>query len=134
MDNRIIILVTDQKNCARLVKAGHMLRMMDYPGYSMRVLSVQPRDRVGVGAPALQYLFDVSSEADAEMIVLYSDDPVQAAIEYIGQSRAMHIVHGQNASGRSEFIEELKEGLPGRNFCEIPYPIMLSEALMHCSA
>lgn len=132
--DHILILVTDQASSERLIKAGSLLRNLDYPDYGLRVLSVQPRSRMGNNAPALQYLFNISRDVDAEMVVLFSDDPVSAAMDYIIKCGAGHVVHGQGPSGRSEFMEQLRDELDNVHFMEVPYPIMQSDALLHYTA
>ncbi len=97
----VLVCVTGQKTCDRLIQKGQQLAgSLDLP---LLVVHVAPNGAPLLGnstqSDALNYLYQLSSEAGAEMAVLRAPDPLERLIQYALEQHAAHIVLG---SGRSE--------------------------------
>lgn len=107
----ILVCVTSQTSCERLIRAGSKL-LED--SQQLRVLSIQPRSQANGNPDALEHLFSVSTDVGAEMAVYYSDNPVDTAKMYINRHPIVKIVVGARAGRRRESLHLLPApGLPG---------------------
>ncbi len=95
-EQTILVCVTGQKSCDKLIQAGVQLARE----YQMPLLVIHV---AAIGAPllggstqseALDYLYRLSSEAGAEMAVLRAHDPVERLIQYAREENAAHLVLG----------------------------------------
>ena len=121
----IMICVTRQKTCERLLKVGR-----DITGDGDARLYAVHVAKKGVnflGNPdegeALDYLFQVSKEAGAEMTVLRSEHVVDTLVEFARKSNISIIVLGesaQNTNREESIIDELKRNLPDLEFRIVP--------------
>ncbi|NLO81888.1 MAG: universal stress protein [Clostridiales bacterium] len=121
----IMICVTRQKTCERLIKVGR-----DIAGDGDARLYAVHVAKKGVnflGNPdegeALDYLFQVSKEAGAEMTVLRSEHVVDTLVEFARKSNISIIVLGesaQNTNREESIIDELKRNLPDLEFRIVP--------------
>ncbi len=79
-DNRenIMVCVTQQKNCEKLIKKGLSIKQKKKIDGDMFVINVVKEDQNFLYNPndgeALEYLFTVAREADADMTVIRDDD------------------------------------------------------------
>lgn len=95
-EQTVLVCVTGQKTCDRLIKTGAQLAAeFSAP---LLVVHVAP-----VGAPllggsnqseALNYLYALSCEVGAEMAVLRAPDTVERLIQYAQEQHVRHIVLG----------------------------------------
>ena len=110
MEETILVCVTVQKECQRLILAGK--RLADSARLPLRVLHVAP-DAVPLGSPdtqeALNFLYGLSRETGAEMTVLYSADVRQAIVDYAHQVGAVCVVVGSDRQGGWAMAEALEE-------------------------
>lgn len=98
----ILVLVTRQKTCEELIRAGHELATRE--GRPLQVLCVQPRAALRVkDAQDLEYLFSTSKSLKAEMVVYYNDDAVKTAVDYIRHQNIHSLIAG-SSFGESEFL------------------------------
>jgi len=93
---KTIVCVTDQRSCDRLIRAGR--RVADLSGTELSVINVV-RPEHYQDAESMEYLFSVSKENGAEMVLLYSDDISKAIIRYIKQSKVSCLLTGMPAKG-----------------------------------
>lgn len=112
----ILVLVTLQHACARLIRRGADMALKN--GCPLLVLHVAAKDGSSMGEPAinaqaLDYLYALSGEAGAEMCVLTSDVPVNAIAHYAKQHGAREIVMGggERAPGIAETLSRLLPGV-----------------------
>jgi len=121
----IMICVTRQKTCERLIKVGKEIAGIgDAQLYAVHVVK---RGVNFLGNPdegeALDYLFQISKEAGAEMTVLRSEDVVDTLVEFARKNNISIVVLGESAeSNNSErnIINELKRNLPDLEFRVVP--------------
>ncbi|MBQ9195622.1 MAG: universal stress protein [Clostridia bacterium] len=111
MEETILVCVTVQKECQRLILAGK--RLADSARLPLRVLHVAVPDAVPLGSPdtqeALNFLYALSREAGAEMTLLYSADVRQAIVNYAHQVHAVCVVVGSDRHGGWAMAEALEE-------------------------
>ncbi|MCI8815829.1 MAG: hypothetical protein HFF16_09805 [Angelakisella sp.] len=99
----VLVLVTDQFRCKRLITAGKHLA--DEGGLSLQVINV-----ASPGAErnpqAIEYLFQASREQDATMTIHYSDRPEQFLGELIQRHQPAAVVTGLPGQG-STLLQKL---------------------------
>ena len=112
----VLVLVTMQHACARLIRAGVDLALRE--GRPVTVLHVVNPDAAPGGEPAingqaLDYLYALSGEAGAEMCVLTSNVPVTAIANYAADCGARHVIMGGGgqACGIAETLSQLLPGV-----------------------
>ena len=86
-----LVLVTDQFKCERLIRAGR--QMADRDGTTLEVINV-----AAVGAErnpeAIEYLYRISKENDAVMMIHYSDEPARFITQLIRECCPSNVVTG----------------------------------------
>jgi K+-sensing histidine kinase KdpD len=122
---RVMVCVTRQKTCERLIKVGQKL----INGTAGGKLTVVHVTKVGVnvlGNPdegeALDYLFQVSKQAGADMTVLRSENILNTLLDYARKNDITEIVVGESpdpGSGNS-IIHNMEYMLPGVRFNVVP--------------
>lgn len=112
----IMVLVTLQRFCARLIRRGADISLSK--GCPLKVVHVTPGNRRvggegGIQADVLNYLYALANEAGAEMCVLTSDVAVNAMAEYAKANSVSHIIMGagENAAGIAETLSQLLPGV-----------------------
>ncbi len=95
-DMKTVVCITDQRGCDRIIRAGRALA--DMTRTQLAVINVVRPDRC-YDSESIEYLFSVSKENDAEMVLLYSDDIAKAIIRYIKDNRVSNVLTGIPAKG-----------------------------------
>ena len=121
---RVMVCVTRQKTCERLIKVGQ--KLVNGTGGKLTVVHVT---KIGVhvlGNPdegeALDYLFQISKQAGADMTVLRSENVLNTLLDYARKNDITEIVMGESpdpGSGNS-MIQNMEYMLPGVKFNVIP--------------
>lgn len=120
----VLVCVTDQPSCRRLILAG--VEIAKTYGASVQVVSIQPEGLVSpLTANALQNLYDVSSSLGAEMTVYFNNEPALTAAVHAAKTGAIHLVSGTPGADSNLFIETIKKLLP-----ELPLSIVDAEGHM----
>ncbi len=113
----VLVCVTGQKTCDRLIKTGAQLAA----GYDapLLVVHVAPAGAPLLGnstqSEALDYLYGLSCDAGAEMAVLRAPDPLERLIQYAQEQHVAHIVLGAGRPGgpdRRDVASLLRMRLP----------------------
>lgn len=112
----VLVCVTGQKTCDRLIQVGSTLaNEKDAPLF---VLHVAKKDAPLLGeasdSDALNYLYALATEAEAEMTVKRAEAPNDAICAYAKTIGASNIVLGanpQDTSGQG-MVHQLKKLLP----------------------
>lgn len=92
----VLVLVTDQLSCDRLILAGRQLA-----DAFQCVLEVQNIARFG-SAPdpeAIEHLYQISRDAGARMTVHYSEDPERSLVQLLAGSLPHYVVTGMPGGG-----------------------------------
>ena len=107
----VIVCVTDQKSCSRLIKAGY--DMAQNLGAQLRVLSIQPEVKLGQNeGTALDILFGIAKEVGADMTVYYSDDSINMAISYLKEFAVSALIAGEPGQNGNGFIDRIAVSCP----------------------
>jgi K+-sensing histidine kinase KdpD len=124
IDDNIMVCVTQQKNCERLIQRGATIK--EKLNGELFVIHVA---REGVNflgnnkeADALEYLFDISKGVGADLTVLRSNSIVNTLVNFIENKKIEHVVLGEppiNCKDES-IVLELKSRLPNCNFYIVP--------------
>ena len=122
---RVMVCVTRQKTCERLIKSGQKLVNGQKDG-ALKVVHVTKTGVNVLGNPdegeALEYLFQVSKQAGAEMTVLRSDNIVNTLLNFAKKNQITEIVMGESPDPHSSnsIIRNMEQMLPGVKFNVIP--------------
>ncbi len=114
-ENRILVCVTEQLHCARLIRRGR--EWADECGADLMVLHVRTRQKTLMGNPdisaALNQLYADARGADAEMEIISSPEVEKTICEYARTHHVTGVVLGQSPDdGRPPMRERLHGLLP----------------------
>ena len=126
MANRVLVCVTKQKTCERLIKTGARLAK-ETGDAELLVVHVLHRDDNILGnmmqGDALEFLFQISKQVGADMTVLRSEKVIETLIEYAKKNEVSTIVVGEapkNAKRDLGIITHLQQELPTATVMVIP--------------
>lgn len=92
----VLVLVTDQMSCERLIHAGRHLA--DQENVPLEVINIA-RFGTPPNPEAMEMLYQVSRENDARMTVQYSDEPEKTLVKNLQQQKPANIVTGMPGKG-----------------------------------
>ena len=95
---KTVVCVTDQRRCDRIIRAGRTLANLS--NTELVIINVV-RPSQHQDAASMEYLFSVSKDNDAEMVLLYSEDVAKAIIRYIKDNKVSYLLTGIPAKGDS---------------------------------
>ena len=111
MEPTVLVCVTVQKECERLILAGK--RLADNGNIALKVLHVMQPDASPLGNPdaqeALNALYGLSRKAGAEMTLLYNADVRAAIVDFAHQVNAVCVVVGSDKQGNWAMAEVLED-------------------------
>lgn len=112
----VLVCVTDQTSCGRLIRYGR--QRADETGSLLRVLHVRTREKTMMGNPdipsALNELYALSREAEADMEIVASQDVEGTIADYARKCHASLVVLGETPRDRfPPMAERLTPRLPG---------------------
>jgi K+-sensing histidine kinase KdpD len=113
--NNIMVCVTKQKTCERLINYGEQLKSAEND--SLLIIHVSKTDEKFLGnskeSDALKYLYNIAMDRGANLIVLKSDDVQNTLALQVGENNIQKIIVGASDKIQIEgnFIMELKEKL-----------------------
>ena len=96
----VLVCVTRQKTCERLIKEGARLIVDDEELYVVNVsphgwsLLGEQYDGADQAAEALEYLFEISKNYGAHMTVLRSEDVVKALVNFLSSKQISTVILG----------------------------------------
>ena len=106
MKNKVLVLVTNQYSCERLIRAGR--KIADEHKLELSVLSVQPKSFALKQSEQLDFLYSIAIENHAEMTVHFEDNAVIDIKKHIKNIHASHIIVGRPPQNKqSEFLKTL---------------------------
>lgn len=121
---KIMVCVTRQKTCARLIRAG--LKITNEAKGELSVIHVAKLHENFLGNPkegeALEYLFHISKDAGADMTVLRSDEIVDTLVEFAKKNNIAKIVLGESPYSKNDtnIIHQLELRLPDTEIRVVP--------------
>jgi K+-sensing histidine kinase KdpD len=124
---RIMVCVTQQKTCERLIKKGSNVR--DQLGGELFIIHAAMNGVNFLGnskeGDALEYLFGISKSVGADLTVLRSDNIVKTLTGFAKENKITNIILGESPQNSSEnnIINELKHRLPSVDIYIMPSDI-----------
>ncbi len=108
----VLVCVTDQDACDRLIFAGRKLATIEH--LELKVINVRPQHSNDLLAgDSVEYLFSISKQLDAEMIVLFHDYAPEAVANFIRHNETTYIIVGLPPEpDQSVFISEIEDCFP----------------------
>ena len=118
MQNKVMVCVTQQKTCERLIKKGSELAK-DIEGSLYVIHVVNENDKLLYNlsdGDALEYLFDITKELGADLVVKRSKNVINTLVEFATENEITHIVIGNSAdkSKGKKFSDKLIKKLPDK--------------------
>lgn len=123
-DNNIMVCVTVQKNCERLIKFGEEMAS-DLHG-KLYVVHVAKTGTNFLGNPdeseALEFLYQISNNAGADMAVLRSNNVTETIVSFANENNITHAVLGEPPKNKKKtnIIDYLKTLMPDITFEIVP--------------
>lgn len=118
MQNKVMVCVTQQKTCERLIKKGSEIAK-DKEGSLYVIHVVNEKDKLLYNlsdGDALEYLFDITKELGADLIVKRSKNVINTLVEFAIESEITHIVIGNSTEKNKgkKFSDKLLKKLPDK--------------------
>lgn len=120
MEKKILVCVTQQKTCERLILKGYEL--IEKEADRLTVLHVVKLGahflEYSSDAQALEYLFEVSKEVGAELTVKRSKHVLDDMVKYAKEEQVTHMILGASPSQKMQeksFAVRLQGKLPEVN-------------------
>lgn len=110
--NNIMVCVTKQKTCQRLIDYGK--KMMDSDRDQLYIIHVADSQYNFLGnseeGKALEYLYEKSREVGANLTVEKSDDVLTTLAEIVNKNNINKIIAGESgeSSGSDSFLDKLE--------------------------
>jgi len=121
-NTNVMVCVTQQKTCERLILNGYRLLQLENDKLSVvHVVNEKGMflDNTNDGE-SLEYLFNVSKKVGADLTVLRSKDVMETIVDFAKDNEITHIVIGARPENDSiynlGFGLQLQESLPGIEF------------------
>lgn len=92
----VLVLVTDQLSCERLIHAGRHLA--DQQNVPLEVVNIA-RFGTASNPEAIELLYQVSRENDAKMTVQYSEEPEKTLVKMLLQVKPANVITGLPGKG-----------------------------------
>lgn len=120
MHRNVLVCVTQQKTCEKLIRQGaELLKEQSGNLYVLHVVNENDKllNNFSDG-DALEYLFEITKDVGAELTVKRSKDVIKTVIDFVEELMITHIVLGnsRNNDPANNFVTKLQKKLPDREF------------------
>lgn len=118
MPKSILVCVTRQKTCAKLIQKGVGLsKEKDSKLNVIHVVNENDKLLYGLSdGDALEYLFEITKEVGANLVVKRSKDVIKSIADYAEETNCTHIVLGSSNNPSNNFVSKLQKKLPNIEF------------------
>ena len=107
----VLVCVTGQYDCDRLIKAGY--EKAKEKNYLLHVLCVHtPVSNVGLMSEEIEYLYQTSKDLGADMTITFSDNAPSCAADFSKKINAKLLITGMPDNHPNGFVITLHELLP----------------------
>lgn len=107
----VLVCVTDQKECERLIDAGRLFAERD--NLDLHIINIQPESRQNpTSFEALSQLYEKAKAAKAEMTVYFNDEPVLTAAAHMKKYNAVRMIAGLPGNNSSGFLAAIRMIVP----------------------
>ena len=118
MPKSVLVCVTQQKTSEKLIQKG--VELSKEEGSCLNVIHVvNENDKLLYGlsdGDALEYLFEITKEIGANLVVKRSKDVIKTIVDYAEEINCTHIVLGSSKNSSNNFVAKLKKKLPNVEF------------------
>ncbi len=120
MHRNVLVCVTQQKTCEKLIQQGAELSK-EQSGNLYVLHVVNENDKLlnnFSDGDALEYLFKISKDVGAELTVKRSKDAIKTVVDFAEEMMITHIVLGgsRGKDPANNFVTKLQKKLPAREF------------------
>ncbi len=118
MPNSVLVCVTQQKTSSKLIQKGVELSREEKSCLNV-IHVVNENDKLLYGlsdGDALEYLFEITKEVGANLVVKRSKDVVKSIVDYAMETHCTHIVLGSSKNSSNNFVSKLQKKLPDVEF------------------
>jgi K+-sensing histidine kinase KdpD len=121
MHKNVLVCVTQQKTCENLIRAGARISSENEDNSLFVIHVVNEKDKLLYSlsdGDALEYLFKITKDVGADLIVKRSKDVIKSIVEFAEEKEITHIVLGssQDQDASKNFVGKLQRKLPDREF------------------
>lgn len=121
MHKNVLVCVTQQKTCENLIRTGLKLSSEEEENNLFVIHVVNENDKLLYNlsdGDALEYLFKITKDIGADLIVKRSKDVIKTLVEFAEENEITHVVLGssQDTDSSKNFASKLKRKLPGMEF------------------
>ena len=100
---KIMVCVTEQKTCDRLIMFGHDLMLSKNDElYIIHISRSENFLNISKAGDALEYLYEKALEYGAKLTVLKSENVLDSMVGFIDKNRITHVVLGQSGETQKE--------------------------------
>lgn len=120
MHKNVMVCVTQQKTCEKLIDQG--VKLTREQGDNLYVIHVVNENDMLLNnfsdGEALEYLFKITKNVGAELVIKRSKDVIKSLIDYAEEMKITHVVLGssRDKDPSNNFVTKLKKALPDREF------------------
>lgn len=114
-DYHVLVCVTRQKTCERLIQAGADLARQHGGIVSVVHVAEKGADFLGIAkeAEAIEYLYHAAKAVDAEMTVLRAKNALDTLVAFAQEQKVQAVVTGLSmGKGGADFAQALRLRLP----------------------
>lgn len=121
MQNNIMVCVTQQKTCEKLIKIGYEILKNTETDSLYVIHVVNENDKLLFNlsdGDALEYLFEITKELGADLVVKRSKDVIATLVDFALEKEITHVVLGSAAdiTATKNFEQKLRRKLPEVEF------------------
>lgn len=121
MQNNIMVCVTQQKTCEKLIKIGYeILKNAETDSlYVIHVVNENDKLLFNLSdGDALEYLFEITKELGADLVVKRSKDVIATLVDFALEKEITHVVLGSatDITATKNFEQKLRKKLPEIEF------------------
>lgn len=111
MKPSVLVCVTNQYDCDRLIRAGYEIATQK--DHDLRVLCVhKPIDNVSLLSDEIEYLYQTSKQLGADMTIAFNNNPPKATVDFARKICAKEIVTGMPDNRINGFVDTISVLLP----------------------
>lgn len=121
MQNNIMVCVTQQKTCEKLIRIGYEVysRAENATLYVIHVVNENDKLLFNLSdGDALEYLFEITKELGADLVIKRSKDVIKTLVDFASEKEISHIILGNatDITATKNFEQKLRRKLPNIEF------------------
>ncbi len=121
MQNNIMVCVTQQKTCEKLIRIGYEVysKAENATLYVIHVVNENDKLLFNLSdGDALEYLFEITKELGADLVIKRSKDVIKTLVDFASEKEISHIILGSatDITATKNFEQKLRRKLPDIEF------------------